>query len=51
MAIVSDGEFKKVLSSIVMPKTELIQTSFFSVGDLLPVKVQFSIVAPLTPEG
>ena len=50
MAIVSAGEFKKVLSSIVMPETELIQT-FFSVGNLLPVKVQFSIVAPLTLEG
>jgi hypothetical protein len=29
-----------------MPSVEPIQT-FFSVGDLLPVKVQFSIIAPL----
>src|ERR1700722_5005521 len=42
----SFGEFRKLLSSIVMFCEEAIQI-FFSVGDLLPAKVQFSTVAPL----
>ena len=46
MSIESAGEFRKVLSLMVMAKEELIQ-SLTSVGDLLPVKVQFSTVAPL----
>src|ERR1700727_311463 len=48
MSIEWVGELRKVLSLMVMPRLELIQ-SLPSVGDLLPVKVQFSIVAPLTP--
>ena len=46
IAIASSGEFRKLLFSIVMYCQELIQI-FFSLGDLLPVKVQFSTVAPL----